>query len=124
MTVEFVRKRITELRLRKNVSEYQMSYDLGKSRSFVYNISSGRSVPPLKELFAIIDYFDISVAEFFNEQTQHSDLELKILGMVGALSEADMDALLPIVGQMHLKNEVINDLNRGIETLQEKTIDV
>ena len=41
MNEEFVRERITQLRLRKGVSEYQMSYDLGYSRGYVYNISSG-----------------------------------------------------------------------------------
>ena len=42
MTEEFIRNRITELRLRRGVSEYQMSYDLGHSRGYVYNISSGK----------------------------------------------------------------------------------
>ena len=37
----FIRNRITQLRLQKGVSEYQMGYDLGHSRSYVYNISSG-----------------------------------------------------------------------------------
>ena len=32
MFEEFVRERITQLRLKKGVSEYQMSYDLGHSR--------------------------------------------------------------------------------------------
>ena len=30
---QFVRNRITELRLKKNISEYQMSLDLGKNKS-------------------------------------------------------------------------------------------
>ena len=42
----FIKERITQLRLEKGVSEYQMSYDLGHSRSYIYNISSGRSLPP------------------------------------------------------------------------------
>ena len=45
----FIRNRITQLRLQKGVSEYQMGYDLGHSRSYVYNISSGKSLPPLPE---------------------------------------------------------------------------
>ena len=57
MYEDFVRNRITELRLKKGVSEYQMSYDLGHSRGYVYNISSGKSLPPLSELFAICDYY-------------------------------------------------------------------
>lgn len=49
MDTQFVRDRITQLRLKKGVSEYQMSYDLGHSRSYVYNISSGKSLPPMAE---------------------------------------------------------------------------
>ena len=37
---QFVRNRITQLRLQKDVSEYQMSYDLGHSRSYINNITS------------------------------------------------------------------------------------
>lgn len=49
MNADFVRERITQLRLEKGVSEYQMSYDLGRSRGYIYNISSGKSLPPMKE---------------------------------------------------------------------------
>lgn len=40
---QFVRNRITELRLKKNISEYQMSLDLGKkiraiSRGFLQDV--------------------------------------------------------------------------------------
>ena len=47
MDTDFVRGRITQLRLQKGVSEYQMSYDLGCSRGYIYNISSGKSLPPI-----------------------------------------------------------------------------
>ena len=33
---EFVKNRITQLRIQKGVSEYQMGYDLGHSRGYVY----------------------------------------------------------------------------------------
>lgn len=38
---DYVRNRITQLRLQNNISEYQMSYDLGHSRSYINNITSG-----------------------------------------------------------------------------------
>lgn len=57
MDTQFVRDRITQLRLKKGVSEYQMSYDLGHSRSYVYNISSGKSLPPMAEFLQICNYF-------------------------------------------------------------------
>lgn len=65
MNADFVRERITQLRLEKGVSEYQMSYDLGRSRGYIYNISSGKSLPPMREFLQICDYFSITPAQFF-----------------------------------------------------------
>lgn len=47
MDEEFIRNRITELRLKRNVSEYQMSLDLGQNRSYIQAISSGRALPSM-----------------------------------------------------------------------------
>ena len=55
MDENFIRERITQLRLKKGISEYQMSYDLGHSRGYVYNISSGKSLPPMAEFLRICD---------------------------------------------------------------------
>lgn len=44
---EFVRQRITQLRLQKGVSEMQMSYDLGHSRSYINNITVRKSLPSM-----------------------------------------------------------------------------
>ena len=66
MDTQFVRDRITQLRLKKGVSEYQMSYDLGHSRSYIYNISSGKSLPPMAEFLQICDNFVITPSLFFD----------------------------------------------------------
>ena len=65
MTAEFIRERITQLRIQKGVSEYKMSYDLGHSRGYINNISSGKSMPSMTEFFAICEYFGITAIEFF-----------------------------------------------------------
>lgn len=62
---EFIRARITELRIRKDVSEHKMSLDLDKSGSYIRGITNGAALPSLKELFNIIAYFDMTPAEFF-----------------------------------------------------------
>lgn len=100
MTEDFVRNRITELRLRKGVSEYQMSYDLGHSRGYVYNISSGKALPPMKEFLAICDYFGISPQQFFNEETAHPELIQKALAGMQKLDEGDMLMLLGIINRL------------------------
>ena len=45
MDKNFIGERISELRLKKNVSEYQMSLDLGKNKSYIQSLTSGRSLP-------------------------------------------------------------------------------
>ena len=47
MDKNFIGERISELRLKKNVSEYQMSLDLGKNKSYIQSLTSGRSLPTL-----------------------------------------------------------------------------
>jgi len=63
--IEFVRTRITELRVKKDVSEHKMSLDLDKSGSYIRGITSGASMPSVKELFNIIAYFDMTPVDFF-----------------------------------------------------------
>lgn len=100
MYEDFVKERITQLRIKKGVSEYQMSYDLGHSRGYIYNISSGKALPPLKEFFAICDYFDITPQQFFDRSTQHPELIQKVLEGIRQLNERDLHLLLEIIQRM------------------------
>ena len=99
MYEEFVRGRITQLRLKKGVSEYQMSYDLGHSRGYVYNISSGKALPPMKEFFAICEYFEITPQQFFDEDTTNPELIQKAIEGMNKLDENDMLMLLGIINR-------------------------
>lgn len=96
----FVRERITQLRLRKGVSEYQMSYDLGHSRGYVFNISSGKALPPLKEFFAICEYFDLTPQQFFDESTPNPELIQKAVSGMKQLSETDQLLLLSLINRL------------------------
>lgn len=100
MNEDFVRERITTLRLKKGVSEYQMSYDLGHSRGYIYNISSGKALPPLKEFFAICDYFGLTPAQFFDEGTQNPELIQKAVSGMKQLNEADLLMLLGLINRL------------------------
>lgn len=100
MYEEFVRERITQLRIKKGVSEYQMSYDLGHSRGYIYNISSGKALPPLKEFFAICDYFELTPKQFFDESLQNPELIQKALEGMRQLDESDMLMLLGLINRL------------------------
>ena len=86
----FVRERITQLRLQKGVSEYKMSYDLGHSRGYINNITSGKALPSMAEFFAICEYFDITPIAFFNEKNSNPMLSQEIVVALEQLDEADL----------------------------------
>ena len=73
MEMEFIRNRITELRLKKGVSEYQLSYDLGHSKNYIHNIVTGYSQPSVKELLYLIDTLGITPRLFFDEEAPKSN---------------------------------------------------
>ena len=100
MYEDFVKDRITQLRLCKGVSEYQMSYDLGHSRGYIYNISSGKALPPLKEFFVICDYFGITPQQFFDDGTANPELIQKAVEGMRQLNETDLLMLLGIINRM------------------------
>ncbi len=100
MYESFVRDRITQLRLQKGVSEYQMSYDLGHSRGYIYNISSGKSLPPLSELFAICEYFGITPLEFFDEKRDYPALIQKAIDGLKDLSDDDLLLVLNLISRL------------------------
>ena len=94
MDADFVRERITQLRLQKDVSEYKMSYDLGHSRGYINNISSGKTLPSMTEFFAICDYFEITPVEFFDTKTTNPKLSRSVLELLDQLDEGDMELML------------------------------
>ena len=100
MDESFVWERITQLRLRKGVSEYRMSYDLGHSRGYVHNISSGKALPPMKEFFAICDYFGLTPQQFFDEGTQNPELIQKAIAGMKQLDETDLLMLLGLINRL------------------------
>ena len=85
-----VRDRITQLRLKKGVSEYQMSYDLGHSRGYMNIISSGKALPSMSEIFAICEYFSITPEEFFNERLQDPIMYKQVLSSLEQLTTEDL----------------------------------
>ncbi len=100
MDGRFVRERITRLRLQKGVSEYKMSYDLGHSRGYINNISSGKTLPSMTEFFAICEYFGITPVEFFDDRAENPRLTKELLAAMGELDEADLSLTLTVVRRL------------------------
>jgi len=100
MDEKFIAKRITELRLRKNVSEYRMSLELGQSKSYVQGITSGKAYPSIKQLFNICDYFGITLAEFFDENTDDPQRIHTVLELSKQLTSDDLNRIIDLMGRL------------------------
>lgn len=89
--IDFVRTRITELRIKKDVSEHRMSLDLDKNGSYIRGITSGASMPSVKELFNIILYFNMTPAEFFSPLDSQNTPYQIVCNRLRSLSDADLE---------------------------------
>lgn len=96
----FVRERISKLRIQKGVSEYKMSSELGHCRGYINNISSGKALPSMAEFFAICEYFDISPAEFFDQQTAYPDMLRQIVDKLRSLNKEDLELILKMLNRL------------------------
>lgn len=86
-----LRERITELRIKNNVSEHKMSLDLDRSGSYIRGITSGKALPRVKELFNIIAYFDLTPAEFFNGMENDNSTRSVVQKKLLELDEEDLN---------------------------------
>ena len=90
MDEKFISERITELRLKKDVSEYP--------------ISSGRSLPSMSQFYEICRYFEITPQEFFDERLHDLPLYQKANELLKQLDEDDMLAILSILKRLTEKH--------------------
>jgi len=90
MDTEYIAKRITELRVKKNIAEHKMSIELGHSRSYMQSISSGRALPSMKEFLAICEYLDVTPQDFFDEGNVNPSLLQLTIEKLKQLPESDL----------------------------------
>ena len=105
---DFMRNRITELRMKADVSEYQMSLELGQNKSYVQSISSGRAMPSMAGFFNICDYFGITPIEFFDTSVKEPTLVNEVFASIKTLSKSDLE-MIHLIAQRLNKNKSEGD---------------
>lgn len=94
---DFIRERITSLRMKKNVSEMQMSREIGKSPTYLSAVMSNKGLPSLHTLIDICDYFNISLVDFFSGEVSNPIVLNEGARALGNCSEDALQALLPLI---------------------------
>ena len=103
MNADFVRNRISQLRINKGVSEYRMSSDLGHSKSYIQSISSGKALPSMSEFLYICEYLGVTPREFFDEDMKEPQLVQKLYELTRNMSEADLNVLISTAERLNSK---------------------
>lgn len=104
MNEKFIVDRITQLRVERNVSEYELSYALGFSKSYVNMISREKNLPSMNAFLAICEYFQISPAQFF---VPYLDEEMDdTLHMFLDLNDEDRETVKKIMSALVIKRTV------------------
>lgn len=96
----YIRNRITELRLQKDVSEYQMSFALGQNKNYIQSISSGKAMPSMKQFLNICEYFDMTPMQFFDDRVKYPKLIQEALEEMNGLSEEDLLTLIYLMKRL------------------------
>ena len=103
MDENFIRTRISELRTKKNVSEYKMSLDLGHSKSYIQSISSGKALPSLSEFLYICDYLGVTPKEFFDTSPSDTLLISELYSLSQNMEREDLEALIAVARRLQRK---------------------
>ena len=101
MEIDFVARRITELRMKKNISEQQMSLEMGHGRSYIQNISSGRVNPSMPELLYMCEYLGVTPSEFFDEQCEEPILLQRAYEGLKKLDARDLEVLIGLIDRLN-----------------------
>ncbi len=93
MDEQFVRNRITELRIKKGVSEYKMSIELGHSKSYIQSISSGKALPSFSEFLYICEYLGVSPKDFFDTNIPDPQAVRYLMELIQEMPSEDLQVL-------------------------------
>jgi transcriptional regulator with XRE-family HTH domain len=103
MDENYIGKRITELRMRKGVSEYKMSRELGHANSYINGIVARKALPALREFLYICEYLEITPKDFFDEEISDPQPLREVYEEVKDLSSEDLLLLVQIIKRMKRK---------------------
>lgn len=97
MKDNFIRQRVANLRLAKGISARALSMELGQSENYINHIENGRSEPSIEGLRNICDYFEISMADFFDDKTTYPLQYRKLIEELNKLDSIELDKILEFV---------------------------
>ena len=83
-----------------------MSLDLGKNKSYIQSLTSGRSLPTMQSFLDICDYLEVTPQQFFDSELHNLPLIDKATDLMKQLDDEDMLALISMLNRLALKTQI------------------
>ena len=97
MQIDDIKKRVTELRMKKGVSARDMSLSIGMGEAYISNLENGKAMPSVEVLFYICEYFNINE---FDEDIKEPTKAYEVYQLIKKLSDNQLDVIKAMVEQM------------------------
>lgn len=95
---EQILNRITQLRIQNGVSEKQLSRAIGRSPSYLSAMNNNQSMPSLRSIVAICDYFNITLYDFFSfDQNQYPGIINDLCKQAKTLNQEQIEILIKLI---------------------------
>ncbi len=95
--LDWIAKRVTQLRIQKGVSARDMSLSLGQSESYINKIENSRTLPSMQGLFYICEYFQIEPRDFFDQNNLVPRESTHLLSLIQKLTPEQVKHIQQIV---------------------------
>ena len=89
--------RLSQLRIKKNVSAREMSLALGQNPGYINGIENKNYLPSVMELFYICEYLNVTPSEFFNDRIQNPVKLNAVIEDLQTLSEEQLNNIHTLI---------------------------
>lgn len=104
MYEDFFAKRISQLRLKKNVSAREMSLALGQNASYINRIENKKAFPSMQVFLYICEYLNVSPRDFFDYDAPIPEKMTKLINGIYQLDENQFDIVFRLVNELNKKD--------------------
>lgn len=101
--LEWIPRRISELRMAKGISARDMSLSLGQSASYINKIENGRTLPSMTGFLYICEFFGITPEEFFHASALVPQKVNKLVQEIERLSPSQAEHILEVIKDLGSK---------------------
>ena len=98
--LEFVSKRVAQLRNLKNVSARGMSLDIGQNVGYINSIETKKKMPSISGLFYICEYFEIQLKDFFDVDNQSPQMLDGVMINLKKLDRTSLEQVTSIIEKL------------------------